>query len=402
MGGQWYDLTLDPATRLWTAVITAPGSSVHQPGGYYNLTVEAANETGSTATADGSTIPGLRLTVRERVKPVLTVVSPPPGYVTDNMMPVVIDVTDDDSGADMDTFILTVDGVVVPAGYTDIPGGYRAAWTPSEPHSDGAHSITAQVTDYDGNTGETESTFTVDTIPPVLLILSGHIIVDTAAIEITGYTTDVSQPVTVKVVCGEYADTPGVGPDGRFSTTVPLTEGDNTVTVTATDAAGLETVESFTVIRLVTDRTQADVDRLKHLLSAGWAKMSEPDRAWYMDTVCRGAYNAEDFNRVSRAMAYLNERYRARGYLPKFMPQGIVWTENDIPKPEQTDAYLTNVDAFRHLVPLDDPPPTPEDMNGFTFSEANDIESILVKADAVIPNIALSAWHCGEIMAGEF
>lgn len=41
-----------------------------------NGRVEATNMAGTQATADGSTIPGLQLVVRETVAPVITIVSP--------------------------------------------------------------------------------------------------------------------------------------------------------------------------------------------------------------------------------------------------------------------------------------------------------------------------------------
>lgn len=436
VNGQWYDLTLNPESRMWEAVITAPGSSIHQPGGVYNLTLEAVNETGSTVTADGSTFPGLLLTVRDRVRPILAVVSPGPGTITDNMAPVIVDVTDDDSGANMETFSLAVDGAEVPAEYTDIPGGYRAVWTPTEPHSDGAHVISARVTDYDGNTGETAGAFTVDTTPPALSILNRNFIVDMVALEIIGRTGDeTSPPVTVRVECGGFVGSPEVGEDGTWALEMPLAVGDNHVAVTATDAVGLSTVEELLIMRLVTDRTQADVDRLKRLEDAGWAKMSESDRAWYMADVCRGGYNYMDMNRVERACAYLSAILRQapaslRDYCKAVgmawdklydMPYDpddyhlavkTDWNEHDEPPPWERARYLSNVVHLSTALEYDRPE-LPRALRWPYYYEVNNIELTLVRLSAAIgPYMeqaehlmdlaALSRIYSGEVFAGEF
>lgn len=436
LNGQWYTLTLDPQTRQWTAEITAPGSSVHQPGGVYNLTLEATNETGNTVTADGSTFPGLLLPVREHVRPALTVVSPGPETITDNMAPVIVDITDDDSGADMSTFVLTVDGVSVPAEYTDIPDGYRAVWTPTEPYGDGAHVIRAQVTDYDGNTGETEDTFTVDTTPPWLAILNRHFVMDTAVMEIAGTAADeTSPPVTVRVECGGFVGSPTVLEDGRWALAVPISVGDNTVKVTATDSVGFETTAEILVMRLVTDRTQADVDRLKRLLAAGWEKMSETDRAWYMAEPCRGGYNAGDMNRVERACAYLSiilrqasaslrEYCKAVGmawdklYDMPYDPEDYRltvktdWDVHDEPSPEERARYLANVALLSTAMEYDKPE-LPRVLRWPHYTESNNIELTLVRLSAsigpymersehLIDMAAVSRTYAGEAAAGEF
>lgn len=427
INGQWYTLTYNPATLRWEAQLQITSSSIRQPGGYYNVTVEATNETGKTVTANGGTMPALRLVVQERVKPEIKIVSPSGKYVTDNRANIVLDVTDDDSGANMATFSLTVDGVQVTAGYTAITGGYRVTYAPPNPLAEGPHSITAQVTDFDGNTGYGAAEFTVDTIPPVLKAEAHHLIVDEAEIVIAGSASDASVPVRVKVKNGGFAADLGT----TFSVTVPLNVGDNHIIFTATDAAGLETVSDVYAIRLVTDRTQNDVDRLLRLREAGWERMSAADRAWYTDTVCRGAYNAEDMNRVNRAMAYLSERYRGKGYSTGFVPQIIhhkvpifsdkpdeegyyviigwnewddgEWIEDDILNqfdPQETQKFLANVDAFNKMMPTGAAPPTPPDMDGFTYTEANNIETILVIADTFTQEMDVSAWYAGELMAG--
>ena len=49
VNGQWHTLTLNPRNGRYEASITAPGAtSFNQPGGYYDVTVEAENTAGSS------------------------------------------------------------------------------------------------------------------------------------------------------------------------------------------------------------------------------------------------------------------------------------------------------------------------------------------------------------------
>ena len=259
VNGQWYTLTLQPNGR-YEASITAPGAtSFNQPGGYYNVTVEATNTAGTAGTADASTVEGLKLYVKEKVPPVITILSPSGGaYVTNNKQPVVFTITDEagGSGVKLDSVVVNLDGSAVPAGevsHSAISNGYSFTYTPSAALSDGDHTVTVDATDNDGNAATQKSTtFKVDTIPPVLNITSPTegMITSTAALTVSGTTNDAtSSPVTVKIsLNGTDQGAVTVGGDGAFSKAVTLKEGANVIVVTATDAAG----KSSSVTRNVT------------------------------------------------------------------------------------------------------------------------------------------------------
>lgn len=433
--GQWYALAYNADERVWEITITAPRSSYFRPGGVYPLTVEASNYSDMTRWAYGFDNPFLNLKVVDRVRPEITVVYPPGEYATDGAAPLVLDLTDDDSGINIDTFSMSVDGTPATAAITATETGYRVTWEHAA-LSEGPHIIRAEVTDYDGNAAALDFPFIVDTVPPALDILTEHLIVDAAEIEIKGYANDdTTPPVTVTVALeGKAIGTPAVDAyHHRFSITVPLSVGDNHVAVTARDRAGLETVAEILVMRLVTDRAQADVDRITALRETGWARMSAGDRAWYSAAVCRGRYQADDMNRVKRAMDYMQRRLIERGYLAAYSPQTIrhqlpifadapdengeyavtghrewedeTWIPEDIPNrfdPRETAKFLSNVAAFRWILPSDEiPPPAPESMDDLTHQEANDIEKILVLADSGFTNLNLSIFFAGEIFAGE-
>lgn len=64
---------------------------------------------------------------------------------------------------------------------------------------------------------------------------------------------------------------------------------------------------------LITDRTQADVNRVLTLSAKGWAAMTAAEREEFAAGM-KGAYNATDLNRVNAAMEYLESRLVAMGY----------------------------------------------------------------------------------------
>lgn len=265
INGTWYTLKLDSSTGKYKATITAPGAtSYNQSGGYYNVTVEATNTAGTKGTADGSTLTGLRLVVKERVAPVITIMSPSSGaYVTNSKQPVVFTIVDEDGGSGIDLNTLTVkqDGTTVAAGTlktTSITNGYSVTYTPASALSDGSHTVTVNVSDHDGNAATQKSTtYKVDTVPPALNITypADGIITATSSLNVSGKTNDAtSSPVTVKIkLNGKDQGSITVGSDGSFSKSITLANGSNTITVTATDAAG----KVSSVTRTVTLDTSA-------------------------------------------------------------------------------------------------------------------------------------------------
>lgn len=250
INGQSYTLALNSATGKYEATITAPGkTSYNQSGGYYNVQVKATNDAGTVGSADASTLNGLKLYVKEKVAPVITILSPSSGaYVSNNKQPVVFTVTDetDGSGVDLSTLVVKQDGTAAASSAlasTAITNGYSVTYTPASALSDGSHTVTVDCKDHDGNSAAQKSTtYTVDTVPPTLNITSpteGYI-ANKAALTVAGTTNDAtSSPVTVKVKLNG-ADQGGVtvGAGGAFSKTVTLAEGANTIVITATDAAG--------------------------------------------------------------------------------------------------------------------------------------------------------------------
>ena len=251
LNGTWHNLTLNSSTGKWEATITAPNTtSYNLDGGYYPLTVEATNTAGtkSTATVTDTTIGNsLKLVVKEKIAPVITVISPSNNsYVTNNQQPVTFTVVDEvnGSGVDLDTLACKIDGTAA-TNYTStaITNGYRLVLTPSASLSDGSHTVTVDCKDHDGNAAVQKSvTFKVDTVPPVLNVITptDNLITNAASCIVSGTTNDItSSPVTVKIkLNGTDQGAVTVNDNGSFSKTVNLANGENTIVVTATDSAG--------------------------------------------------------------------------------------------------------------------------------------------------------------------
>jgi len=269
INGQTYTLTFNSSTGKYEATVTAPSkSSYNQSGHYYGVTVKATDEAGNTITKDAtdSTLgSSLQLKVKEKVAPVIAIVSPTSGSYSTNNKPVITwKVTDTDSGVNPSTIGITLDSGTKVTGdaitKTAITGGYQCTYTPTTALSDGSHTIKLDASDYDGNAAATSSTsFKVDTVPPVLTLSSptDKLITNQTACTVKGKTNDAtSSPVTVTVKLNSgAAEAVTVGSDGSFSKALTLAGGTNTITVVATDGAGKAT----TITRTVTLDTTAPV-----------------------------------------------------------------------------------------------------------------------------------------------
>lgn len=259
INGQTYNLTKNASTGKWEATLTAPGkTSYNLTGGYYNVTVKATNDAGTTGTADAATLDGLKLVVKETVAPVITIVSPSEGaYVSNSKQPVVFTITDevDGSGVDLSTLVVKQDGTAVASSAitsTPITNGYQVTYTPAAALSDGSHTVTIDCKDHDGNSAVQKSTtYKVDTVPPVLNITApvAGLVTASSALTIAGTTNDAtSSPVTIAIkLNGVDQGAVSVAANGNFTKSVTLAEGENTIVVTATDAAGQTTTVTRTV-----------------------------------------------------------------------------------------------------------------------------------------------------------
>jgi len=411
--GTWVTLSYNSATGRYEGRYTPSRTSFHQPGGYFNVEVEAVNSAGAVATADGAVFEGLRLVSQEIRPPVLTLVSPRPGYVTVKRPTVIVDAVDESGGSGIKpgSFTVTLDGAAQSAGKSTaaISGGYRLTWTPTADLSEGSHLVTFRITDNDGNPATVSAAYTVDTVPPSLWLSKPdmHRVVDTETAYIRVQVWDLTSgppAVTAKNNGTAVAMTPAAPWGGElydvYEGVVPLAVGENRITVTARDGAGWETTEEVYMIRLITDRTQADVDRLERLQSRPAAAWTEEERDWICNGVLKGGYCDDDVNRVGLAVRYLKARLEALGYVPDAAPK-TDWLMSDAMTRTQGGEYLDNVERIRDAQGIDwlKELPLPESMRWPHYIGANQIEQALVAADSILPYY--QCWSSGEISSGE-
>lgn len=154
-------------------------------------------------------------------------------------------------------------------------------------------------------------------------------------------------------------------------------------------------------LNLITNRTQADVDRVATLtarMSAGTATEAELAE-WQSDL--KGAYNTSDLNRVGAAVAYVAGRLNGYGYYVSVSPKQD-WTDNDTPTAGQMATYIQDVAALRGAISvMNSTPPTPDSASGLTWREANDIERILLDVDELLTRMAAAWFYSGDLYAGE-
>lgn len=264
INGQDYTLTYDEVSGSYKATITAPSKSSYNnnDGHYYPVSVTATDDAGNSTTVTDTDITfgnDLKLKVKEKVKPIIAVTYPTASATITSATPTITwTVTDDDSGIDEATIAIKIDsGTYVTSGITTtaITKGFNCSYKIPTSLSNGTHSFSLKVSDHDGNAAtEVVTSFTVDTVPPALTITSpaDGLITNEESLTVSGTTNDVtSTPVTVTV-----NGTPvTVQSNGSFTTTITLRSGSNTITVVATDAAGLKT----TITRTVTLDTGAPV-----------------------------------------------------------------------------------------------------------------------------------------------
>lgn len=267
INGTWYVLTLNGSTGKYEKTITAPNITSYNvnAGHYYPVTVEATNTAGTVTTvndSDGTVGNSLKLKVKEKVKPTIAITSPGSGaYVTNNKQSIVFQLRDEanGSGINLDTLALKIDGgtalnknspgMVCNPGS---PGNYDCTYTPPSALSDGPHTVTINVSDYDGNTATQASrSYTVDTVPPALNLTSpiDGTVSNEPIIMIAGITNDsTSSPVIIEYWINDVSQGTILVDGSSFGKAHTLsTPGTYTIRVRAADSAGKYTEITRTV-----------------------------------------------------------------------------------------------------------------------------------------------------------
>jgi hypothetical protein len=152
---------------------------------------------------------------------------------------------------------------------------------------------------------------------------------------------------------------------------------------------------------LVTDRTQADVERVKALAGKGFAAMTSDEQAEWLAGM-KGAYNAIDLNRVGTALNYL------AGRLAPLCGNDIQWSAKtdwsltDVITASQATVYRQQIQDVRNALTYPSGTSAVPEIDRMTYTGANDIERILALCETLIDNIIKAFRYTGaaECAAG--
>lgn len=146
------------------------------------------------------------------------------------------------------------------------------------------------------------------------------------------------------------------------------------------------------MLNLITDRSQAHINRLLALQAKGWANMTSAEQAEWYGVAAKGAYNYTDLNRVETAVALVGK------ILGLSLVTKTDWTLWDNPTQSEMNRYLGNVAKIRErCIPVPGLPSLPNSMSELDYRGANNIEMVLTMAYESASKYIQS----GEIYSGE-
>ena len=145
---------------------------------------------------------------------------------------------------------------------------------------------------------------------------------------------------------------------------------------------------------LVTDRTHADVERVKALAAKGFAAMTADEQAEWLAGM-KGAYNAADLNRVGTALNYLAGRLGAICGISITWSAKTDWAVTDIITASQAAEYRRQIQDIRDALTYPAGTPDAPELNRLTYTGANDIERILALCEELIDNITKAFRYTG-------
>lgn len=254
--GQTYDLTYNSTSGKYEKTITAPSTTSYNnnSGHYYPVQLQATDDAGNTTTKDDSDATlgaNLKLTVKGTTKPTIAITSPSSGAKLTTSSPTISFSLRDEaggSGIKISSLSLKIDGgsaignAATGMTCTAVTNGYDCTYVCQSALAEGAHTITIDIQDNDGNVAsETSTTFTVDTVPPTLNISApaDGLITNNASLTVSGTTNDTtSSPVTVTIKLNGTDQGAVTVASGSFSKALTLAVGSNTIVIRSTDSAG--------------------------------------------------------------------------------------------------------------------------------------------------------------------
>ena len=151
---------------------------------------------------------------------------------------------------------------------------------------------------------------------------------------------------------------------------------------------------------LITDRTQADVDRYAELKMKYLSGMTAEEKAEWKTTL-KGAYNYTDLNRVESAVEYVADKLTEAGYVVAPVVKKN-WKQTDKPTLDDFKRYMKNISDIRAaLATFETTPEAPTIGKKLNFQMANAMEQILTDVDDLISKMISAYFYPGDLYSGE-
>lgn len=211
---------------MWIAVLElrydGPARDARNP---YNISVRLSNVTTAVEIVFEKSLT-LYVTLKDLIAPYIEVSSPRPGDLI-NFTPVLVNGRVHDFETGLERLEVSTDGRYWQAAFVS-----EDEWSLLEELADGNYTLFIRATDAVGNRALASLNFTVKTRITVLEVSSPTegLLTRTAALKVSGL-TEVGAKIQINGRSVEVVN-------GRFVTTLFLSEGNNTILISATDAAG--------------------------------------------------------------------------------------------------------------------------------------------------------------------
>lgn len=249
-------------TQLWSIETSAPAeSSWSQPDHVYKITIHAEDNAGNTVemtSEDPEYGEQLKVRVLEKTAPTAIIVSPTEGSVLgESETDIILELQDaGGSGLNMESVSFKLNGTPISSLEWLDADGKKTATYHATALPDGANSIELSVSDNDGNaSAKATASFIVSTAAPSLTVSApaDKLVTNQSHITVTGNVAPGTISVTITSLTVNDSPVSITPTGGEFSYDYDLVEGDNVITVKATDSVG----NSTQVVRNVTLDTKS-------------------------------------------------------------------------------------------------------------------------------------------------
>lgn len=155
-------------------------------------------------------------------------------------------------------------------------------------------------------------------------------------------------------------------------------------------------------LNLITDRTQADVDRYYYFRNKRWTDLTDVEKQEFSAGL-KGSYNYTDFKRVEDAVSYLSNLLNQYGYRNKVeLSSEETFNPEYIRVKEEIITYLDNIATLQKVYYNSNwvgKLPTIEEW--LDYNGANTIEEILLNINELIEKMEAMFRYSNTFYSGE-